>query len=128
MSARSETPVVTHDGRIWPVARDAMTCPAAITLRMAEDLNALRRAHEGVSYAALARLGWPQAAIQRHLPAAIDRASAAFDDDARRDRLNPIAALAHTARALAGDAIETGALALFVAGIWAAGAMMGAPT
>ncbi len=54
-----EVPLATHDGFIWPLPRQHMCDPAAIKVRLAEDIIAIWRANDGhLADGDLIRLGW----------------------------------------------------------------------
>ena len=66
--AVSDFSFATHDGRIWPRARAAMTHPDAIAQRMAEDME------HGATDADLLARGWTHHQIAVHE----DRAARVF--------------------------------------------------
>lgn len=54
-----EVPLATDDGFIWPLPRQHMCDPAAIKVRLAEDIIAIWRANDGhLADGDLIRLGW----------------------------------------------------------------------
>ncbi len=63
-----EAKVATHDGFIWPRARDLMEDPAAIRSRLGEDTAELLRRHKGrvLTTDDFLRLGWNRAQLAAH--------------------------------------------------------------
>lgn len=98
--------------------RAALADPHAIVEAIAADLVAISKERGCVLRGDLLRLGWTAAQIDRHIGAATIVADASLTPVADAPpRPNPILQAAHTARALAGDALEIAALALFVGAI-----------
>lgn len=85
-----EVPVPTHDGHVWPLTRHMMLDPAAIRVRLAEDIIEQWRENDGhLNEADLVKLGWdgdgwrrPTLAwrIRDHLASAVALAAKARPD------------------------------------------------
>lgn len=100
--------------------RATLTDPSAVVDRMAADIAEIAAERESVTRDDIAGRGWLYAQIDRYGAAAVIVAARAFarrEQDAQPARPNAIVQAAHTARALAGDALEIAALALFVGAI-----------
>ena len=99
--------------------RATLSDPRAIVARMAADIIDIAAERESVTRADLFARGWLYAQIDRHGGAAVIAADLAIvsPDQLASARPNAIVQAAHTARALAGDALEIAALALFVGAI-----------
>ena len=99
-----------QDGRIWPLARDAMRDARAITERLAEDIARLAADESSsVERWQLVLAGWPEAAVVAHAPAA-----GALLRERRRQRDAKA-----DARILAAYAVATAAFGLYLALVFA---------
>jgi len=74
IAARTErdAPRMVQDGTIWPQPRERMVSAKYIIARIAEDIQALSREIEAVTFKDIQELGWKQSQIAAYVQKAVD--------------------------------------------------------
>lgn len=96
----TESRIATHDGYIWPIARERMQSPGAIRERMVEDIDRLVNdggAEACVTQQCLIRKGWPSASVEAHAMGAFRIWKASHRTAGQRRRPGPVATLTEAA-------------------------------